>query len=124
MSRFSCLYFYFFFFFKQKTAYEMRISDWSSDVCSSDLEQKERMLVPLIKGEDRACFGVTEPDAGLDTTSISTFATKVDGGYRVTGRKIWTSSGQVANKILLLTRTTPKEQCRKPTDGKIGRAHV
>ncbi|CAD7341351.1 acyl-CoA dehydrogenase [Sphingomonadales bacterium 56] len=80
-------------------------------------EQKRRMLGPLIAGADRACFGVTEPDAGLDTTSIKTFATKVPGGYRVTGRKIWTSSGQVANKILLLTRTTPKEQCKKPTDG-------
>jgi acyl-CoA dehydrogenase len=80
-------------------------------------EQKERMLRPLIAGDDRACFGVTEPDAGLDTTSIKTFATKVDGGYRVTGRKIWTSSAQVANKILLLTRTTPREDCRKPTDG-------
>ncbi len=80
-------------------------------------EQKERMLSPLIAGTDRACFGVTEPDAGLDTTSIKTFATKVDGGYRVTGRKIWTSSGQVANKIVLLTRTTLKENCRKPTDG-------
>ena len=80
-------------------------------------EQKARMLKPLIDGTDRACFGVTEPDAGLDTTSIKTFATKVPGGYRVTGRKIWTSSGQVANKILLLTRTTPKEQCKKTTDG-------
>lgn len=80
-------------------------------------EQKERMLKPLIAGTDRACFGVTEPDAGLDTTSITTFATKVEGGYRVTGRKIWTSSGQVSNKILLLTRTTPRDQCRKPTDG-------
>ena len=80
-------------------------------------EQKERMLKPLIDGTDKACFGVTEPDAGLDTTSIKTFATKVDGGYRVTGRKIWTSSGQVANKMLLLTRTTPKDQCARPTDG-------
>lgn len=80
-------------------------------------EQKERMLKPLIAGSDRACFGVTEPDAGLDTTSIKTFAAKADGGYRVTGRKIWTSSGQVANKILLLARTTPKEQCNKATDG-------
>jgi alkylation response protein AidB-like acyl-CoA dehydrogenase len=80
-------------------------------------EQKERMLKPLIEGTDRACFGVTEPDAGLDTTSIRTFATKVDGGYRVTGRKIWTSSGQVANKIILLTRTTPKDKCARPTDG-------
>ena len=80
-------------------------------------EQKQRMLRPLIEGTDRACFGVTEPDAGLDTTSIKTFATKVEGGYRVTGRKIWTSAGQVANKIILLTRTTPKEQCARPTDG-------
>lgn len=80
-------------------------------------EQKERMLKPLIAGTDRACFGVTEPDAGLDTTSITTFATKVDGGYRVSGRKIWTSSGQVANKMILLTRTTPKAECKKPTDG-------
>jgi acyl-CoA dehydrogenase len=80
-------------------------------------EQKERMLKPLIVGTDKACFGVTEPDAGLDTTSITTFATKVPGGYRVTGRKIWTSSGQVANKIVLLTRTTPRDQCKKTTDG-------
>jgi len=80
-------------------------------------EQKERMLRPLITGAQKACFGVTEPDAGLDTTSIKTFATKVDGGYRVTGRKIWTSSGQVADKIVLLTRTTQRDQCRKPTDG-------
>ena len=80
-------------------------------------EQKERMLTPLIKGEDKACFGVTEPDAGLDTTSIKTFATKVDGGYRITGRKIWTSTGQVANKIVILARTTPKEECKRPTDG-------
>ena len=80
-------------------------------------EQKERMLKPLIAGTDKACFGVTEPDAGLDTTSIKTFATKVPGGYRITGRKIWTSSAQVANKIVILARTTPKDQCRKPTDG-------
>ncbi len=80
-------------------------------------EQKERMLKPLIEGKARACFGVTEPDAGLDTTNITTFATKVGGGYRVTGRKIWTSSGQVAHKILLLTRTTPKGECKRSTDG-------
>jgi acyl-CoA dehydrogenase len=80
-------------------------------------EQKERWLVPLIKGEEKACFGVTEPDAGLNTTSITTFAKKVEGGYRVTGRKMWTSTAQEAHKILLLTRTTPKDQCKKPTDG-------
>ena len=80
-------------------------------------EQKARWIPRLIKGEDQACFGVTEPDAGLDTTSIKTFAAKVDGGYRVSGHKIWTSTAQVANKVLLLTRTTPKDEVRKPTHG-------
>lgn len=80
-------------------------------------EQKQRWLVPLIKGEQKACFGVTEPGAGLDTTSIETFATRVEGGYSVTGRKMWTSTGQVADKILLLTRTTRKEDGKRPTDG-------
>ena len=64
--------------------------------------QKQRFLTPLVKGEQKACFGVTEPDAGLDTTSIKTFARKVDGGYIVNGRKMWTSTGQEADKILLL----------------------
>jgi acyl-CoA dehydrogenase len=78
--------------------------------------QKARFLGPLIRGEHKACFGVTEPDAGLDTTSITTFATPVQGGYRVTGRKMWTSTAQVADKILLLTRTRPKDPAR-PTAG-------
>jgi acyl-CoA dehydrogenase len=80
-------------------------------------EQKERWLTPLIKGEQKACFGVTEPDAGLDTTSMKTFAKKVPGGYRVSGRKMWTSTGQEAHKIVLLARTTPKSECKRPTDG-------
>ncbi len=80
-------------------------------------EQKERWLKPLIAGEQKACFGVTEPDAGLDTTGIKTFATRTNEGYRVKGRKMWTSTGQVAHKILLLTRTTPKKECKRPTDG-------
>ena len=80
-------------------------------------EQKERWLTPLIRGEQKACFGVTEPDAGLDTTSLKTFATPAPGGYRVKGRKMWTSTAQVADKILLLTRTTPKKECKRPTDG-------
>lgn len=79
--------------------------------------QKARWLPSLIRGEHKACFGVTEPDAGLDTTSISTFAQKAPGGYRVNGRKIWTSTAQQADKIMLLTRTTPKDKCKRPTDG-------
>ena len=82
-------------------------------------EQKSRWIPRLVEGSDQVCFGVTEPDAGLDTTSIRTFAKKVDGGYSVTGRKMWTSTAQVANKILLLTRTAPKPAKGegKPTDG-------
>lgn len=80
-------------------------------------EQKERMLTPLISGAEKTCFGVTEPDAGLNTTRIKTFATKVDGGYRVNGSKIWTSTAQEADNILLLARTTAFEDVSKPTQG-------
>jgi acyl-CoA dehydrogenase len=82
-------------------------------------EQKQRWIPRLLAGQDQVCFGVTEPDAGLDTTSIKTFAKKVDGGYRVSGRKMWISTAQVAHKILLLTRTTPKAEKGKgkATDG-------
>ena len=80
-------------------------------------EQKERMLKPLIRGAEKTCFGVTEANAGLNTTQIKTFARKVDGGYRVSGSKIWTSTAQEADNILLLTRTTALEGSAKPTDG-------
>lgn len=80
-------------------------------------EQKRRMLGPLISGSEKTCFGVTEPDAGLNTTQIKTFARKVDGGYLVNGAKIWTSTAQQAHNILLLARTTPYEDCTRPTDG-------
>lgn len=79
--------------------------------------QRERWLPRLIAGEDQCCFGFTEPDAGLNTTAIKTFAQKVPGGYLVHGQKVWTSTAQVANKIMLLTRTTKLEDCAKPTDG-------
>ena len=79
--------------------------------------QKQRWLPRLIEGKDQCCFGFTEPDAGLNTTAIKTFAQKVPGGYIVHGQKVWTSTAQVANKIMLLTRTTKLEDCRKPTDG-------
>jgi len=79
--------------------------------------QKRRMLPPLIRGEDKACFGVTEPDAGLDTTKLKTKAERRGNQYVVSGTKIWTSTAQVANKILLLARTTPLEAVKRKTDG-------
>lgn len=80
-------------------------------------EQRRRWLPRLIEGKDQCCFGFTEPDAGLNTTAIKTFAEKVPGGYIVNGQKVWTSTAQVANKIMLLTRTTKLEDCKRPTDG-------
>jgi acyl-CoA dehydrogenase len=80
-------------------------------------EQKKRWLSDLIQGKKKSCFGVTEPDAGLNTTSIKTRADRSNDGYVVHGKKIWTSSAQVADKIMLLVRTTPKEECARPTEG-------
>ena len=79
--------------------------------------QKRRWVPRLVAGQDKCCFGVTEPDAGLNTTRIKTFAQKVDGGYLVNGQKVWTSTAQVASKIMLLARTTRFEDCQRPTDG-------
>ncbi|MFN4088349.1 MAG: acyl-CoA dehydrogenase family protein [Alphaproteobacteria bacterium] len=80
-------------------------------------EQKQRWLVPLIKGEEKACFGVTEPDAGLNTAAIKTRAVWDGGKYVVNGRKMWTTTAQEAKKILLLARTTPREECKRRMDG-------
>jgi acyl-CoA dehydrogenase len=80
-------------------------------------EQKARMIPPLVAGSQKACFGVTEPNAGLDTTHITTRAVRQGNGYVVHGQKVWTSTAQQADKILLLTRTTPIEECRRPIDG-------
>jgi len=80
-------------------------------------EQRKRWLPNLIEGRSKSCFGVTEPDAGLNTTSITTRADRSNDGYVVHGKKIWTSSAQVADKILLLVRTTPKDECERPTEG-------
>ena len=80
-------------------------------------EQKQRWLPPLIAGEQKTCFGVTEANAGLDTTRIETFARREGDKYIVNGQKIWTTTAQQADKILLLTRTTPRDQCQKPHEG-------
>lgn len=80
-------------------------------------EQKQRLIPRLISGEDRMCFGVTEPDAGLDTASLSTRAARTNDGYVIRGRKMWTTMAQRATKMLIVARTTPRAEVRKPTDG-------
>ena len=86
-------------------------------VVFGDEEQKRRILPPLIAGHDRACFGVTEPNVGLNTTRLETRAVRDGDNYVINGRKMWTTTAQTANKILLITRTTPIEECNKPTEG-------
>ena len=80
-------------------------------------EQKARMLPPLIRGDEKACFAVTEPDAGSNTTEITTRAERHGDTYRITGQKIWISTAQVADKVMVLARTTPLEQVERKTDG-------
>jgi acyl-CoA dehydrogenase len=79
--------------------------------------QKARMLPPVIQGQHKACFGVTEPNAGLNTTEIQTRAERVGDHYKINGTKIWTSTAQVADKILLLTRTTPLDKVKRKSHG-------
>jgi len=75
-------------------------------------EQQRRWLPPLIAGRDKACFGVTEPDAGLNTLGLQTRAVRDGDFYVIHGQKIFISTAQVANKILLLVRTTAQPDCR------------
>ncbi len=80
-------------------------------------QQKERILPRVMRGEDQVCFAVTEANAGLNTTELKTFAERREGGYLVNGEKIWISTAQVANKMLLLARTTPLEKVERKTQG-------
>ncbi|MES2482497.1 MAG: acyl-CoA dehydrogenase family protein [Pseudomonadota bacterium] len=79
--------------------------------------QKARALPPLIQGKDIPCFGVTEPNTGLDTTRMKTFARRVGDHYSVSGQKVWITTAQQANKILLLARTQTLEESPKPSRG-------
>ncbi|KAJ5080820.1 hypothetical protein N7456_013530 [Penicillium angulare] len=80
-------------------------------------EQKKRWLEPLIAGKERACFGVTEPNTGLDTLRLQSQARKDGDSYLLSGQKIWISTAQNAQKILILVRTTPLDQVTKPSQG-------
>ena len=79
--------------------------------------QRARWLPPIISGEQKACFGVTEPNTGLNTLKLRTLAVRRGDRYVVNGQKIWISTAQVAGKILLLARTTPLDQVTAPTQG-------
>ncbi len=99
------------------SALHMNIFGVNPVVVYATAEQKKRMLPPLIAGKDKACFAVTEPDAGLDTLKLKTRAVRDGNHYILSGQKIWISTAQVATKMLILARTTPVEEVRKPTLG-------
>lgn len=103
--------------FTGASAVHMNIFGLNPVVVFGSEDLKQRALPPLIQGKQKACFAVTEPDAGLDTTKLKTRAVKQGNKYIVHGRKIWISTAQVAEKMLLLARTTPLEEVSKPTQG-------
>ncbi|BDD61518.1 hypothetical protein MPDQ_001544 [Monascus purpureus] len=80
-------------------------------------EQKQQWLVPLIAGKEKACFGVTEPNTGLDTLRLQSYARRDGDHYVLSGQKIWISTAQNAQKILILVRTTPLNEVKKPSHG-------
>lgn len=93
-------------------------------------DQRRRMLPPVIRGEAKLCFCVTEPDAGLNTTQLKTRAERDGARYLISGTKIWISTAQVATKAMILARTTPLDRVARKTDGlslfctDLDRAHV
>lgn len=80
-------------------------------------EQKQRMIPPILSGAQKMCFAVTEPNVGLDTTKLKTRALRCDGGYKVSGEKIWITNAHVADKMMLLARTTPLEEVKRKSQG-------
>ena len=103
--------------FSGASAVHMNIFGLNPVVVFGNAEQKKRMLPPLIEGRERSCFAVTEPNTGLNTTRIKTKAEKKGDRYLVSGQKVWISTAQIAEKVLLLARTTPLEEVAKPTQG-------
>jgi acyl-CoA dehydrogenase len=103
--------------FSGASALHMNIFGLNPVIVYGSEAQKRAALPPLIAGQEKACFAVTEPDAGLDTTRIKTRAERHGERYLVHGQKIWISTAQVATRMLLLARTTPLEAVARPTAG-------
>jgi acyl-CoA dehydrogenase len=103
--------------FSGASAVHMNIFGLNPVVVFGTAEQKRRWLPPLIRGGEKACFAVTEPNAGLNTAKIATAARREGDRYVLRGQKIWISTAQVATKMLILARTAPATEDDKPTAG-------
>jgi len=99
------------------SAIHMNVFGLHPVVVHSNEEQKRRWLPPIINGQNKACFGVTEPNTGLNTLALKTMAVRKGDKYVVHGQKVWISTAQVAHKILLLARTTPLEDVKSKAQG-------
>src|ERR1700741_2027421 len=99
------------------SAVHMNVFGLNPVVVFGTKEQCQRMLPPIVSGAHRSCFAVTEPNTGLNTTQLKTRAVRSGDKYIVNGQKVWISTAQVAEKILLLARTTPLEEVKSPTHG-------
>jgi acyl-CoA dehydrogenase len=103
--------------FSGASAVHMNIFGLNPVVVYGNDAQKRRMLPPIVAGKEKACFAVTEPNAGLETAKLQTRAERRGDRYVISGAKIWTTTAQIADKMLILTRTAPIESGRRPTDG-------
>jgi len=103
--------------FSGASAVHMNIFGLNPVVKFGTQEQQRRFLPPLIAGTEKACFAVTEPNTGLDTTRLKCRAVRHGNGYAVHGQKVWISTAQVAERVLLLARTTPLEEVTQRTEG-------
>ena len=99
------------------SALHMNIFGLNPVVVFGTAEQKQRMLPPIVQGREKACFAVTEPNTGLNTTQLKTRAVRQGDHYLVDGAKVWISTAQVADRMLLLARTTPLEDVKNPAHG-------
>jgi len=99
------------------SAVHMNIFGLNPVVVFANGEQKQRWLPPIAQGKAKACFAVTEPNTGLNTTQLKTKAERRGERYIVNGQKVWISTAQIADKMLLLARTTPLDEVTKPSDG-------
>lgn len=99
------------------SAVHIGIFGFESIIRHGSADLKQRFLPRLVEGDLHVSFAVTEPDAGTDTSTISTFAKKVEGGWSISGKKVWITKAQEAERLIILCRTSPREDSPKRTDG-------
>lgn len=99
------------------SAIHMNIFGLNPVIVFGNEQQRKRMLPPIVEGKQKSCFAVTEPNTGLNTTQLKLRAERKGDRYVVNGQKVWISTAQVADKVLLLARTTPLEEIKNPTNG-------